>query len=187
MNELSVSTAELPKPHELEDKPPVALPPQKKTRKPKFKVTEHVPVKEEKNEVVPEIVVVAPPLPVEVKSMDETEWPSYIKKPEVPRIPTLTKLKRARIERGLEQQEEEIKPHTAQIHEMMKVVAASAAIFGLVFFGGKFLLWCFRPKPANPPVQLAAIEAEEPLPLKPKKKKVSSLKAVPVAESNKDL
>lgn len=181
---------------------PVPPPQPRKEKRPRVKVTEHVPIVAPIEPILPKsaiepIPIVFPsPAPKEaleksiqpddpMKGTLQEAPPHFIKQREQPKIPTIQKLRDARIQRGLEIDEarlleEEEEKRKAARREILQLVAAGAVVFGLVFFGSKLLYWAVssaqssmskKPNDEVPPAPPAPVS--KPL---PKKKYAASSK-----------
>ncbi len=134
-------------------------------KKPRVRVREHLPpavkdlVKESKQEVpefeplpklsekilepVPEMSYQQPTgdmLTVE----DVKTLPSFIKVKEIPKVPGIAKLKRARIEQGLEPDiEAMMREQEERRKEIIQAILSAGLVFLLVYGGSKILSWSF--------------------------------------------
>ncbi len=158
------------------------------TKKPsKFKVIEHqplsLPAKKKEVVVVPPpgetaadfSTIVKPPLSKQLEEpkgfpatttstvmQDPYKLPSYIKAPVTVKIPTVQKLREARIQHGLEVDTEALAmQEAAEKRELVAMCIAGALVFASVYFGGKFLWWMMSKEDSKAAVVIVKKEKQE--------------------------
>jgi hypothetical protein len=145
-------------------------------KKPRYKAVEHVrpktrkevvviPPTEEKKQVVDFSLIDKPELPPVVMNFQQQDLPPFIKQREQPKIPTVEKLRQARIQHRLEPDLEAIKQQQEEERKELIVMGLTAlATFAFIWFGGKAIkwMWAFTSHDAEPlvssPLPAQAVE-----------------------------